>query len=68
MKVQPWDTLLLEINDVVLVRVKGKIYLHKIVAIKDNRFLIGNNKGGLNGWTGGNNIAGKCVSINGVEQ
>jgi len=41
----------LKINDIVLCRVKGRQYLHLIKAIDKGRFLIGNNRGGTNGWT-----------------
>lgn len=51
----------LEIGDIVLCRVKGKQYLHLIKAIDKKRFLIGNNKGGINGWTG--TIYGKVIGI-----
>ena len=42
-----------KIDDIVLCRVKGKYYLHKIYAIDHatGRYLIGNNRGYKNGWT-----------------
>ena len=49
----------LEIGDIVLCRVKGRDYLHLVKAIQGNRYLIGNNRGGVNGWTG--TIFGKLV-------
>ena len=39
-------------GDVVLVRVKGSVYLHLVKAVSNGRFLIGNNRGGTNGWVG----------------
>ena len=45
-------------NDIVLVNVKGKDYLHLIKAVKGKRFLIGNNRGGINGWVGRSSIYG----------
>lgn len=36
----------LKVGDIVLVKVKGNIYLHLVKAINGNRFLIGNNRGG----------------------
>lgn len=57
------DFKLLSVGDIVLCSVNGHQYLHLIKAIKDNRFLIGNNKGGTNGWCGENQIYGKCVKI-----
>jgi hypothetical protein len=40
----------LETGDVVLVRVHGRVYLHLIKAVQGDRVLIGNNRGGTNGW------------------
>jgi len=53
-------------GDIVLVKVKGRIYLHLIKAVKGKdkkRFQIGNNKGGINGWVGSNAIYGKAIQI-----
>lgn len=44
------DTVI-ELGSVVLCKVKGKIFLHKVISVGDNGFLIGNNKGHTNGWT-----------------
>ena len=40
----------IKIRDVVLCRVRGRDYLHLVVDKIGGRFLIGNNRGGLNGW------------------
>jgi len=48
----------LQVGDIVLVRVKGNVYLHLIKAINGTRFQIGNNRGGVNGWVGANCIYG----------
>jgi SOS-response transcriptional repressor LexA len=53
----------LKVGDVVLVRVKGNIYLHLIKAINGERFLIGNNRGGINGWVGSQAIYGIAVKV-----
>ena len=37
-------------GDVVLVRARGRVYLHLIKAAQGDRVLIGNNRGGTNGW------------------
>jgi hypothetical protein len=37
-------------GDIVLCRVRGAEYLHLIKAVNDARYLIGNNRGGINGW------------------
>lgn len=48
----------LTVGDVVLVRVHGRVYLHLIKATDGGRFLIGNNRGGINGWVGPDAIYG----------
>ena len=45
----PCDPAKLAKDDIVLVKVRGNIYLHLIKAVQDGRFLIGNNLGGTNG-------------------
>lgn len=57
------DDIDLKKNDIVLCRVKGHIYLHKITAIKGKRFQISNNHKHVNGWVGRENIYGKCIEI-----
>lgn len=52
-----------EKDDIVLVKVKGKVYLHLVKAVQGKRFQIGNNRGGVNGWVGIGAIYGKAVSI-----
>lgn len=49
------------IGDVVLCRVKGADYLHLVKAISGDRVLIGNNRGGTNGWTSRRNVYGRLV-------
>lgn len=50
-------------NNVVLCTVNGRQYLHIVKAISSSKtlFLIGNNKGGVNGWTVRKNIHGLLV-------
>jgi hypothetical protein len=54
-------------GDVVLVKVKGKVYLHLVKALKSDgkkfRIQIGNNKGRINGWVGPNSIYGIATKI-----
>lgn len=45
------DTSTLALDDVVLARVKGRYFLHKITAIDGDRIQISNNHGHVNGWT-----------------
>ena len=58
----------LAVGDIVLVRVKGATYLHKIVAVQGERLLIGNNRGGTNGWVHRDKVAGICTEVAGVER
>lgn len=50
-------------GDIVLVKVKGTVYLHLIKAVNNGRFLIGNNRGGINGWVGPHAIYGIATKI-----
>lgn len=50
----------LRVGDIVLCKVRGRHYLHLIKAIKNDKYLIGNNKGFLNGWTNKRSIYGIC--------
>ena len=61
--VAPVDPATLAVGDIVLCRVRGAEYLHLVKAIQDGRFQIGNNRGHINGWIGGNGIFGKCTKI-----
>lgn len=61
--VEPVSAETLAAGDIVLVRVKGNDYLHLIKAVNNGRFLIGNNRGGINGWVGHNCIYGKATKI-----
>ncbi|MEZ4362691.1 MAG: hypothetical protein R3B48_21040 [Kofleriaceae bacterium] len=53
----------LEPDDVVLCSVRGTHYLHLIKAVQGERYLIGNNRGGINGWIGRRAIYGLLVSV-----
>jgi hypothetical protein len=53
----------LEKGDIVLCKVNGCEYLHKIIAIDGERYQIGNNKGKINGWTDRKFIYGLCINI-----
>lgn len=61
--VEPAQAADLKVGDIVLVRCKGRDYLHLIKAIDGQRFLIGNNRGSLNGWVGPNAIYGKATKV-----
>jgi hypothetical protein len=59
--VEPVDPASLKVGDVVLCKVRGQEYLHLVKAIQGARFLIGNNRGRVNGWVSAGAIFGKCV-------
>lgn len=63
--VEPVQIDTLQINDVVLCKVKGNQYLHLIKAMDGNRtrFMIANNHGRINGWIGRNSIYGKLIDV-----
>lgn len=59
----PCQTASLKVGDIVLVRVHGNVYLHLIKAIDGERFQIGNNRGGINGWVRANSIYGIAIKV-----
>jgi hypothetical protein len=51
-----------EVDDIVYCKVKGHYYTHLVKAKNvDQGVLIGNNRGGINGWT--KNVYGKVIEI-----
>ncbi|HAS47672.1 MAG TPA: hypothetical protein DCS93_44755 [Microscillaceae bacterium] len=62
--VEPIGDRELKKGDIVLCKVSGNQYLHLIKAIQGNRYQIGNNVGGINGWIGINAIYGICTAVN----
>lgn len=61
--VSPVEPADLRVGDIVLCKVKGAEYLHIVKAIQDQRFQIGNNRGGINGWIGPRSIFGRLVRV-----
>lgn len=61
-KLEPTTWEQVEIDDIVYCKLHGYYFTH-LVKAKDNDkgVLIGNNKGGINGWT--KNVYGKCIEI-----
>ena len=53
------------VDDAVLCRCRGNVYVHLVKAIRghgaDRRYLIGNNRGGINGWVGRAAIYGVVI-------
>lgn len=50
-----------KVGDVVLCKVNGREFLHLIKGKKGQRYLIGNNKGRINGWT--DKVYGKVTKV-----
>lgn len=53
-------------GDIVLCKVKGKVYVHQVFSLRNGmheEFLIGNNRGYTNGWTSARNIYGKVTRV-----
>ena len=64
--VAPVDTTKLAVDDIVLVRVAGTVYLHRVTALAGARVQIGNNRGRINGRTGRERVFGLCIDVDGV--
>jgi hypothetical protein len=61
--VEPVVVETIQIGDIVLCKVRGAEYLHLVKAIQGKRFLIGNNRGKINGWITANTIYGRCINV-----
>ena len=61
--VAPLGDHVLEVGDIVLCRVSGSQYLHLVKAIQGERFQIGNNRGGINGWITRRQIFGRLIAL-----
>lgn len=61
--VEPVDPMTLEVDDIVLCKVRGQEYLHLVKGRKGGQFLIGNNRGGTNGWISAGQVYGRCVRV-----
>lgn len=51
------------VNDVIFIRWKGNYLLHLVVDKQDNRLLIGNNVGKINGWIPADAVIAKVISV-----
>lgn len=60
----------LEKGDIVLAKVSGRRYTHKVSAVDHGkqRIQISNNHGGVNGWTSYDQVYGICTHVSGVER
>ena len=59
------DPKSLKVGDIVLVKVSGHFYLHKIGAIREQgcQYRIENGKGHINGWASCDDVYGKLKQI-----
>ncbi|PRQ00498.1 hypothetical protein [Enhygromyxa salina] len=61
--VEPVGDRQLEVDDIVLCKVRGAQYLHLIKAKRGSQFQIGNNRGGINGWVSRTAIYGILIDV-----
>ena len=61
--VAPIGDHVIAVDDIVLCRVKGAQYLHLVKAIQGERYQIGNNRGGINGWITKQQIFGRLIAV-----
>ncbi len=59
------DASKLERGDIVYVKVHGRVYTHKVLSVGQGEVQIGNNRGGVNGWTKLDNVYAIVTEING---
>jgi hypothetical protein len=59
----PVDGKDVRIDDVVLIRWKGNVLLHLVKEVDDDRLLIGNNIGKINGWAPRSDVLARVVTI-----
>jgi hypothetical protein len=55
------------VDDIVLVKVRGAVYLHLVKAargqVDGRQYQIGNNRGGVNGWVSRRAIYGTVIQV-----
>ena len=61
--VAPLGEHALATGDIVLCLVKGNQYLHLVKAIQGERYQIGNNRGGINGWITRRQLFGRLIDV-----
>jgi hypothetical protein len=64
--IEPVDPTKLERGDIVYVRVNGRVYTHKVLGLRTGQVQIGNNHGGVNGWTSLENVFGIITAVEGT--
>ncbi len=53
----------LAVGNIVLCKVMGRQYLHLIIGVRAGQYKIGNNRGGVNGWTTADKIYGIVTKV-----
>jgi hypothetical protein len=68
--VAPVDPTRVEVGDIVLAKVAGRIYLHLVSAVDTGtgRVQISNNRGRVNGWTNHARVYGICIVVDGTPR
>lgn len=61
--VEPLGQTPLRIGEIVLCSVRGQHYLHLVKALRPGQAQIGNNRGGINGWTPLHQVYGRCIRV-----
>jgi hypothetical protein len=61
--IAPIGTTTLQPEDIVLVEWRGNYILHLVKEVTDNKLLIGNNLGKINGWVDSRAVIGKVVAV-----
>lgn len=69
-KIAPVRPEAIEPNDIVLVRIADRTYLHKVLAVEPirRRARIGDNRGLVNGWIDFEHVYGICIEIDGIQR
>ena len=63
--IAPVDVSKLERGDIVLAKVRGHFYTHRVNAIQGDRVQIANNHGHVNGWTNFRHVYGIVIEVSG---
>ncbi len=63
----PVDGEKVNVNDIVVAKVKGRYYTHLVVATRTGEVCIGNNHGHINGWAKRHNIYAIVTHVDGRE-
>ena len=59
----PFGPDAIRVDDVVLVAWRSGFLVHLVKEVKDDRLLIGNNIGKINGWVAASDVLGRVISV-----